>query len=195
MEKLQPKPKTTSGNLHKFTVFLMKGNLWHVRLLQLLVGGKWSSATHVIYALDSCSYEITTEGLLQGQRDTAALYRSCLDAYTFVLTEAQALVLRSYFECIQDLAFDWRACVSYCFQLLFSKGLGAVFTYCPDLPLYGTVWRAQPYECIYFPPFTCTAPMWEALGEQSAAWNCFTPAHLQQTLAGDIDSIVDVLED
>lgn len=181
--------KTTStSNLNRFTVFLMKGNLWHVRLLQLLVGGRWNSATHVIYAINDVSYEITTEGLVSGQRDTAALYRSCLDAHTFILTDEQASVLLSYFDDISSYTFDWRDCVRFCYNLLVG-GFGCVFSYCEQLPLYGSSYRAQPYELVYYPPFTCTAPMWDCLEKQPPAWNCFTPAHLQQVLAGDLTTL------
>lgn len=185
MEQLLNKAKTTSANLNRFTVFLMKGSLWHVRLLQMLVGGRWDSATHVIYALNDHSFEITTDGLVEGQRGTQALYRECLDAHTFILTDKQAMLLVSYFHETRDYKFDWFDCVQFCWNLLVG-GFGCVFSFCDQLPLYGSSCRVQPFELVYYPPFTCTAPMWDFLKEQAPAWNCFTPAHLQQTLAGEL---------
>lgn len=188
MEQLQQRQKTANANLNRFTVFLMKGNLWHVRLLQMLVGGSWNSATHVIYAINDYSYEITTEGLVSGQRDTAALYRACLDAHTFIITDEQAELIKGYLTESKDNKFDWLDCVRYCWHLLVG-GFGCVFSFCDLLPLYGSSCKVQPYELVYFPPFTCTAPMWDLLEYQPPAWNCFTPAHLQQTLTGDLKTL------
>lgn len=185
-----PLKPVAQADSNRFTVFFFRGALLHVRLLQLLVGGKWQSPSHVVYALNDCSYEITTAGLVVGERSIQVLYRECLDAHTFVLTDAQAFVLRKYFECVEDKVFDVRECIHYCFNLL-TRGWRTVFAYCPALPLYGAVVQTQPYETLYFPPYTCTAPMWEALGEQPPAWNAFAPSALYNHLTNETETLED----
>lgn len=191
MQELHP-PTTATANVSRFTVFFFKGSLLHVRLLQLLVGGRWESPSHVIYALDDLSYEITEGGLVVGGRGTQALYRECLDAYTFCLTPAQAFVLRQYFSSL-TLKFNVWSCVRYCWRLL-TEGVGSYMSYWDALD-FGQVVRVQPYETCYCPPFSCTTPMWEALGEQEAAWNAFAPSALYDSLTGaTLDFVEDTLE-
>lgn len=176
---LRPVKRTSPSRL---TVYFFRGTLKPVKLLQLLVGGSRTSPTHVVYSLDSVSYEILTTGVDVGQSSPEALYRACDDCFTFDLTPEQALFLQGYFSGLKEVGikFDLWECVRYCWRLLFLNW-GCCYNFWEALD-FGQVARTQPYEACYRPPFSCTTPMWEALGEQPPVWNAFVPAVLYDHL-------------
>ncbi len=176
-------PKTS--DVHRLTVYFFRGNLLAVRLLQLLVGGTWQTPTHVVYSVDNVSYEILTSGVVCGANSPEALYRACQDCFSFDLTPTQAVFLHGYFRSLQEVGikFDLWKCVRYCLRLLVLN-FGTVFSFWDALD-FGQIARVQPYETSYCPPFTCTTPMWEAVGEQPASWDAFVPAALYKHLTGE----------
>jgi hypothetical protein len=179
---------TVVGSKNLLRVYFFKSGLLSVRLAQLLLGSGWNAPSHVIYELNEVSYEITKGGLVVGQRASQALYRSCLDCFSLELTDAQVFVFKRYMSDLKEERFSLLDCISFVWRL-HSQGFFSIFACAPELPTYGFVARVQPYETVYKPPFSCTTPLWEALGEVAPAWNVFAPSVVYDHLTGTLEEL------